>query len=120
MRWRAHSPTVSPYRPIISGGASHINHARGSAIHALCASDSVVIIGIEMPKEKRIELKTRILFPIINPSSHSALFPVQYAPISTVTNGARDNGALSILLLRDSVVSYRFTHSIIEYMPNRL
>ena len=65
-------------------------------------------------KKKEREMKTRMLFPIINPSSHSALFPAQYALVSVVTDRAHDNGALSILLLRDSVVSYRFTHSIIE------
>ena len=67
-----------------------------------------------MSKKKRIELKTRMHLYIINPSLYSALIPAQYTPISVVTDGAHDNGALSILLLRESVVSYRFTHSIIE------
>ena len=62
-----------------------------------------------MPKEKRIELKTRMLFPIINPSSHSALFPAQYAPISVVTDRAHDNDAMPVSLLRDSMVSDRYT-----------
>ena len=93
---------------------------RECVICALCVSDSVVIIGIGMSKKKRIDLKTRMLFPIIIPSPYNALFYAQYALVSTVTDRAHDNGALSILLLRDSVVSYRFTHSIIEYMPNRL
>ena len=53
-----------------------------------------------MPKEKRIELKTRMLFPIINPSSHSALFPAQYDPISTVIDEAHDIVTVSITLLR--------------------
>ena len=83
-------------------------------------SDSVVFIGIGMPKEKRINLKTELCLCIINPSSHSALFYAQYALVSVVTDRTYDNGALSILLLRDSVVSYRYTHSIIEYMLNRL
>ena len=83
-------------------------------ISILCASDSVVFIGIGMPKEKRIELILIVLFLIINPSSHSALIPAQYAPISTVIDEAHDNGSIPVSLLRDSVVSYRFTHSIIE------
>ena len=85
-----------------------------------CVSLIVVIIGIGMSKKKRIDLKTELCLCFVNPSPYNALIPAQYTSISVVTDGARDNGALSILLLRDSVVSYRFTHSIIEYMPNRL
>ena len=56
----------------------------------------------------------------VNPSSHSALIPAHYAPISVVTDGARDIGAMPVSLLRDSMVSDGLSHSIIEYMSNRL
>ncbi len=73
-----------------------------------------------MSKEKRIELKTRMLFPIIIPSSHSALFPAQYTLISTVIDGAHDNGTMMVSLLRGYMVVDRYTLCIEEYMPNRL
>ena len=74
----------------------------------------ILFIGIDGEKKKEREMKTRMLFPIINPSSHSALIPAQYAPISTVTDRAHDNDTMIVSVLRDNVVSYRFTHSIIE------
>ena len=87
---------------------------RECVICALCVSDSVVIIGRGMPKEKRIELILIVLFPIINPSSHSALISAQYTLISVVSDTTHDNDTMIVSVLRDSVVSYRFTHSIIE------
>ena len=80
----------------------------------------ILIIGIDGKKKKEREMKTRMLFPIIIPSSHSALISAQYAFVSVVMCVARDIDDMTVSLLRDSVVSYRFTHSIIEYMPNRL
>ena len=77
-------------------------------------SDSVVFIGMDGEKKKEREMKTRMLFPIINPSPYSALISAQYTPISTVTDRAHDNDTMIVSVLRDSVVSYRFTHSIIE------
>ena len=53
-----------------------------------------------MPKEKRIKLKTRMLFPIINPSLYNALIPAQYALVSVVLCVARDIVTVSITLLR--------------------
>ena len=120
VRWRQHSHIVSAYQPIISGDNSHINQVRESVICALCASDSVVIIGRGMPKEKRINLKTKILLCIINPPLYNALFPAQYAPISTVMYVAHDNGAMMVSLLHDSMMRDRYTLYIKEYMPNRL
>ena len=87
---------------------------RECTIHALCASDSVVIIDRGMSKKKRIELKTELCLCSVNPSPYNTLIPAQYTSISVVIDGAHDNRALTILLLHDSVVSYRFTHSIIE------
>ena len=46
-----------------------------------------------------------MLFPIINPSSHSALIRAQYAPISTVIDGARDIDDMPVSLLRYDMVS---------------
>jgi len=57
---------------------------------------------------------------IINPSLYSALFPAQYTPISVVIDEAHDIVTVSTLLLRVSMVSNGLSHSIIEYMPNRL
>ena len=82
---------------------------RECAIRALCGSDSVVIIGIGMPKEKRIELKTRMLLCIIIPSSYNALIPAQYAPIFTVMYVAHDNGTMMVSLLRGYMVLDRYT-----------
>ena len=72
---------------------------RECTIHALCASDSVVIIDRGMSKKKRIELKTELCLCSVNTSSHSALFPAQYALVSTVIDGAHDNGAMMVSLL---------------------
>jgi len=82
---------------------------RECVICALCASDSVVIIGIGMPKEKRIELILIVLFPIINPPLYNALIPAQYAPISTVMYVAHDNGAMMVSLLRGCMMRDRYT-----------
>ena len=86
----------------------------------MCVSHAILIIGIGMPKEKRIELKTRMLFPIINPSSHSALIPAQYDPISTVIDEAHDNGSIPVSLLRGCMVLDRYTLCIIAYFSNTL
>ena len=82
---------------------------RECAIRALCVSHAILIIIIDGKKKKERETKTRMFFSIIIPSSHSALFPAQYAPISTVMCVARDNGAMIVSLLRDSMVSDRYT-----------
>ena len=105
MIWTTYSHIVSAYQPIISGDNSHIIQVRECAIRALCVSHAILIIGIGMPKEKRIELKTRMLFPIIIPSPYNAYCSAQYAPISTVTDEAHDNGAMIVSLLHDSMVS---------------
>ena len=109
MRWRAHSHIVSAYQPIISGDNSHINQVRECTIRALCASHTILIIGIGMSKEKRIKLKTELCLCIINPSPYNALFPAQYAPISVVTDGAHDNDAMLVSVLRDSMMLDRYT-----------
>ena len=91
-------------------------------MHYTCivCSDSVVIIGIGMPKKKRIELKTRMHLYIINPSLYSALIPAQYALVTVVMCVAHDNDVMPVSLLRSCMVSNGLSHSIIEYMPNRL
>ena len=120
MRWTSHSHIVSAYQPIISGDNSHIIQVRECAIRALCVSDSVVIIGIGMSKEKRIELKTELCLCFVNPSSYNALFYAQYTHISTVSDTTRDNDAMLVSLLRGCMVSDGYTLCIEEYMPNRL
>ena len=115
-----HSPIVTPQHPIISGDNSHINQVRECAIRALCASHTILIIGMDGEKKKEREMKTRMLFPNIIPSSHSALFYAQYTHISTVSDTTRDNDAMLVSLLRGCMVSDGYTLCIEEYMPNRL
>ena len=61
-----------------------------------------------------------MLLCIINPSSHSALYPTLYIPTSVVSDGARDIGAMVISLLHDSMVSDRYTLWIIAYFSKTL
>ena len=86
----------------------------------MCVSDNVVIIGRGMLKEKRIKLKTELCLCSVNPSPYSALIPAQYAPISTVMCVARDNGAIPVSLLRNSMMRDRYTLCIIAYLSNTL
>ena len=71
-------------------------------------------------KKKEREMKTRMLFPIINPPLYNTLIPAQYALVSVVIDGAHDNDDMMVSLLRDSMVLDRYTLCIEEYMPNRL
>ena len=73
-----------------------------------------------MPKEKRINLISIVLFPIINPPLHNALIPAHYAPISTVLYGVHDNDAMPVSLLRNSMVLDRYTLWIIAYFSKTL
>lgn len=82
---------------------------RECVICALCVSDSVVIIGRGMPKEKRIELILIVLFLIINPPLYNTLIPAQYALVSVVMYGAHDNDAMPVSLLRGCMVLDRYT-----------
>ena len=82
---------------------------RECTIRALCVSHAILIIGMDGEKKKERKMKTRMLFPIIIPSSHSALFYAQYAPISVVIDEAHDNVMYGTLLLRDSMLRDRYT-----------
>ena len=83
-------------------------------------SHDVVNIGIGIPKEKRIELKTELCLCSVNTSLYSALIPAQYIPISVVINGARDIDAMMVSLLRICMMLDRYTLWIIAYLTNTL
>ena len=51
---------------------------------------------------------------------YNTLFPAQYAPISTVIDGAHDNDAMTVSLLHDSMMRDRYTLWIIAYLSNTL
>lgn len=82
---------------------------RKCTIRALCVSHDVVIIGIGMSKKKRIELKTELCLCSVNLSSYSALIPAHYALVSVVIDGAHDNDAMTVSLLRGCMVLDRYT-----------
>ena len=66
----------------------------------MSVSDSVMIIDRGMSKKKRIELKTELCLCSVKTSSHSALFPAQYTPISMVNDTTHDNDTMMVSLLR--------------------
>ena len=89
-------------------------------ISILCVSHAILIIDINGEKKKERETKTRMLFPIIIPSSYNALIPAQYALVYVVMCVAHDNDAMMVSLLRGCMVLDRYTLCIEEYIPNRL
>ena len=61
-----------------------------------------------------------MLLCIIIPSPYNALFPAQYTLISTVIDGAHDNDAMIVSVLRGCMVLDRYTLWIIAYLSNTL